>query len=129
MRIQHGEIILPTRRPPTKKSKKAAAARAGSVDSLEGGDDDSVHGGAGDEDDDGAGGEQWTEEELRLFEEHPEKSRGFVAYVVLRAKWTAAMGEAEGLAAEAEVLGLREAELKGECEELVQGIMRKECVG
>lgn len=132
MRIQHGEIILPTRRPPSKKSKKAAAARAGSVDSDGGADDDSTFGGGGGEEDEeggGGGGEQWSEEELRAFQEHSEKSRGFVAYVLLRAKWAAAMGEHEGLSGQVEVLGGREAELKGECEELIKKIMVKECAG
>lgn len=134
MRIQHGEIILPTRRPPSKKSKKAAAAaaaRAGSVDSFDGGaDDDSAFGGGGGEDDDeGLGGEQWSEEEVKLFNEHPEKSKGFVAYVLLRAKWASALGEQEGMAGQVEVLGGREAELKAECEELIKRVMMKECVG
>lgn len=127
MRIQHGEIILPTRRPPSKKSKKAAAARAGSIDSEAGADDDSTFGGGGEEDEEA--GEQWSEEELRAFQQHSEKSRGFVAYVLLRAKWAAAMGEHEGLSGEVEVLGGREAELKGECEELIKRIMVKECAG
>lgn len=128
MRIQHGEIILPTRRPPSKKSKKAAAARAGSVDSMDGGaDDDSTFGGGGEDDDEGLGGEQWSEEELRAFNEHPQKSKGFVAYVLLRAKWASAMGEQEGMAGEMEVLGGREAELKAECEELIKKVMMKEC--
>lgn len=117
MRIQHGEVILPSRRPPSKKKK--STARAGSADS------DGEESIAGGEEDDQA--EQWTEEEQRLFDLHPEQSKGFVAYVVLRAKWAAAMGEAEGLAGEAEVLGLREAELKAECEELVKRVMRREC--
>lgn len=119
LRIQHGETILPSRRPPTKKKKGGKGAASDSDAPDEG----SVAGGE-DEDE----GEQWTEEELRLFDQHPEKSRGFVAYVLLRAKWTAAMGEAEGLASEAEALGLRESELKAQVDELLSRIMRKECL-
>lgn len=121
MRTQHKEIIGPTRRPPSKKGARAAAARAGSIDSVL----DVPFGGvpeehAEEEEDD------WAEEELAVFERHPEASRPFVGYVVGKAKWAYLMREHEGLAGELEALGNRESELGAECDELLRRVMRNE---
>lgn len=122
MRIQHGETILPSRRPPSKKRK---TARANSMDSVldgKGEDDDGTVAGDDEEDKEIA----WTEEKLNVFEQHPTLSRHFVAYVVEKAKWAYLLGEHEGLLGELEALGTREAELGAECEELLKRVLRKE---
>ncbi|KAL8277584.1 hypothetical protein RQP46_010016 [Phenoliferia psychrophenolica] len=125
MRTQHGEVIAPTRRPPTKKR----AARAGSIDSVL----DVSFGGAKDDDASTTLGDDeedlellWTEEEQETFDRHPTLGHPFVGYVVLKAKWAYLMGQHEGAAAELEALGIREAELGAECDELLRRVMRKE---
>ena len=125
MRIQHREQIAPGRRPQTKKGGAGGRRRAGSVDSVE----DAEANGAGD----GAGpGEDtdaepvWTEDDLSLFDRHPDQSKFLVGYVVERAKWQYAVGEHEGLLHEAEALGAREAELGAECEELLRRCLTRE---
>ncbi|KAK4702100.1 hypothetical protein P7C70_g4124, partial [Phenoliferia sp. Uapishka_3] len=125
MRTQHKEVIGPSRRPPSKKAR-TAAARAGSIDSADTPFDGGDNAGAGGDDEDDGLEPVWNEEELELFEKHPGVSRVFLGYVVEKAKWAYAMGQHEGMAAEVEALGIREAELGAECEELLRRVMRKE---
>lgn len=61
-----------------------------------------------------------------MFAKHPGVGKGFLSYVVAKAKWAFLVGEHEGMAGEVEALGIREAEMGAECEELVKLIMRKE---
>lgn len=128
MRVQHHEVIQAGRRPPAKDpSKSKAKGRASSFDSTTGGGPDDFDGAgstaAGDE---AEAGEAWTEDELELFEKHPELSKWFAAFVVAKAKWKYLIGEHEGLLGELESFGTREAELLAENEELLKRIMKKE---
>ena len=122
MRTQHGEVIAPTRKPPTKKR----APRAGSADSVADVPfkDDDASTTLGDEDEDLE--PLWTEEELELFDRHPTLGHNFAGFVVLKAKRAYLMSQHEGAAAELEALGVREAELGAECDELLRRVMRKE---
>ncbi|KAI5478261.1 zinc finger, C2H2-type, Ino80 complex subunit Iec1 [Pseudohyphozyma bogoriensis] len=119
MRIQHSESLPPTRKPPTKNPNKKKT-RAGSFDSTV--DDDGGTQVGEDEDVPIV----WSEEELELFERHPESDRFFLAYVLAKAKVAYSLGEHEGLVNELEGLGWREAELAAECDSLLERIMAKE---
>lgn len=123
MRVQHGEVILPGRRPPSKKSRTARSGRAGSVDSGDGAHDDDEAGASEDED---AKEPEWDADDEAAFAEHPKLGRGFVGYVVMRAKFEYAIKENEERAHQVEVLATREAELGAQCEELLRRIMRNE---
>ncbi|SCZ97593.1 BZ3500_MvSof-1268-A1-R1_Chr4-3g07278 [Microbotryum saponariae] len=136
MRIQHGDRILPSRKPPLKKRKAATAlgARASSVESESG---TTLHESNLDEEllplgpDDGEDlmnthDVQWSPDELEVFKRHSECSREFLAYVLLKAQWRAALQEQETLASEVEVIGTREAELASQCEDLVRHILQRE---
>ncbi len=127
MRIQHREQIAHGRRPQQKKAGGGGRRRAGSVDSGAG---DEPEGGPGAADaaaaEDADAEPVWTEDELRLFGQHPERSKYVVGYVVERAKMQYGMKEHEGLLHELEALGAREAELGAECEELLRKVMRNE---
>lgn len=124
MRIQHGEVILPSKRSPSKKSKanKGANNSGGESDGEGAGGDTTML--EGEEEHEGE--IVWTEEELALFEKHADLDRYFVANVVMKAKWAYLIGEHESLAGELEAVGIREAELGAECEELMRRIVRRE---
>lgn len=136
MRVQHGEQIAPVRNVPGqdapvaaasapakstggKRGKKRAASHADSEDAdLMGG---------GTLDDDGVEPE-WTEEELALFARHPEYSRAWLAWVVIKARVRYAQQEHEGLLSELEALGARESLLGAQCEELTRRVLRREAL-
>lgn len=135
MRIQHGEIILPSTKRPgpsapstttsTTTNSKRSKIRANSIDSNNDHEDQ-------DEEQQSTsiqvteGETNWTEEELEIFEQNPNLSKNFLAYVLVKAKFNYALGEHEDLAGELEALGVREGLLGGQCEELLRGILRKE---
>ncbi|GAA5866252.1 hypothetical protein JCM8547_007217 [Rhodosporidiobolus lusitaniae] len=139
MRVQHGDNIVASRKPagggddgegaPSKGKGKGKAkgkkrgARADSEDSAF--DDDGALAPAPGEGGDDAG-PAYSADELHAASLHPELSADFVTYVVAKAKYAYVVQEHEGLVNEAEAVGLREAELRAECEALVRGIMRKE---
>lgn len=136
MRIQHGEgtsSAAAGKKAQASTSKKGTTGakkggRAGSYDSTGDADDDfPAPFEEQDLDDSSAGaGDAWTESDLALFARHPDMSRDAVAYVVAKAKWRYLLSEHEGLLHEAEALGTREMQLKAQCGDLVDRIMRKE---
>ncbi|SCV69340.1 BQ2448_2360 [Microbotryum intermedium] len=137
MRIQHGDRILPSRKPPPKKRKvtSVAGARAPSVESEGGttmpesdlqGEELLALGPDEGEDPMNTQDMQWSTDELEVFKQHPGCSRDFLAYILLKAQWRAALQEQEILASELEVVGSREAELASQCEELVKYILQRE---
>lgn len=135
MRNQHGEGKLPAAASATpatsKKSQSKRGARAGSFDSNAGELDDDFPAPDDEQDPDdlGAGADTWSDADMALFAQHPDMSREALAYIVAKAKWRYLLNEHEGLLHEAEALGSREKQLKEQCGELVDQILRKELGG
>lgn len=65
-------------------------------------------------------------ESISMIQRYHEREPNLIAYMIKKAKYEYAISEQEGLANDVEVLGLREAELRAENEELLRRIMRKE---
>ncbi|GAA5944867.1 C2H2-type zinc finger protein [Sporobolomyces koalae] len=125
MRIQHGDKILTGRRPPSNKKAKAASKRdrANSEDSQFD-DAGSMH--EDDPEHSNVANIPTSAEEMMALNSHPDLSPEFVGYVIQKAKYNYLIREHEELGHELESLQAREDELRVECNELLNRILRDE---